>query len=62
MRAYSEIIGGQTGPEASDTLLGHGLCNAVTDARVGHLACSRVSLLLLHLCLDVVEGEGAHRD
>mmetsp|Transcript_637 Transcript_637/g.862 ORF Transcript_637/g.862 Transcript_637/m.862 type:complete len:375 (+) Transcript_637:179-1303(+) len=56
---HSEVVGGETGPEASDALLGHGFGEAVTDGGVGELAVG-ASLLLLHLRLDVIEGEGAN--
>ena len=54
MGAHTEIVGGETSPESSDTLLGDRLGEAVRDAGVGKLAVG-ASLLLLHLGLDVVE-------
>lgn len=58
MGTHSEVVGGETSPETSDTLLGDGLHDAVGHALVGHLT-GGVGLLLLHLGLDVVEGKGA---
>ena len=57
MGAHTEIVGGETSPESSDTLLGDRLGEAVRDAGVGHLAVG-ASLLLLHLGLDVIERQG----
>lgn len=58
VRAHTEVVRRQTSPEASDAFLGEGLGEAVRHARVGHLAVG-AGLLLLHLRLDVVEGQGA---
>ena len=60
MRTHTEVVGGEAGPEASHALLSDGLGEAVGDAGVGQLAV-RSRLLLLHLGLDVVEGERAAR-
>ena len=56
--AHTEVVGGETSPEASHALLGHRLGEAVSDGLVWKLAIG-ASLLLLHLRLDVVEGQGA---
>ena len=56
--AHPEVVSGETSPEASHTLSCHRLGEAVSNARVGHLSV-RARLLLLHLRLDVVEGERA---
>ena len=55
--SHSEVVGGETGPEASHALLGQRLLQAVGDILVRHLTVS-ISLLLLHLRLEVVEGQG----
>lgn len=59
MRAYTEVVGGETGPEAFYALLGHRLLSAVHDAGVRQFAIG-ASLLLLHLGLNVVEGKRAN--
>jgi len=56
--AHPEVVGGEAGPEASNTLSCQRLSEAVSNARVGHLSI-RACLLLLHLRLDIVEGERA---
>ena len=56
--ANSEVVGGETRPEAQCAFFGHGDSEAVNDTGVGQLAI-RASLLLLHLGLNVIEGKGA---
>lgn len=58
MGAHTEVVGGETGPEAFDSLLGNGLGEAIGDAGVGKFTIGAL-LLLLHLSLDVIKGKGA---
>ena len=59
VRTHSEIVSWETSPESSDTFSGKRFREAVNDVLVGHDSV-RASLLLLHLCLDVVEWERSH--
>lgn len=56
----TEVVGGETGPEAEDTLTSNRLLQAVHDGLVGKDTIG-TSLLLLNLCLNIVEGEGGAR-
>ena len=55
MRSESEIVGGESRPQSSDSFLGYGLHEAVWGALVGEDAID--GFLLLNFGLDVIERQ-----
>mmetsp|Transcript_30246 Transcript_30246/g.96638 ORF Transcript_30246/g.96638 Transcript_30246/m.96638 type:complete len:337 (-) Transcript_30246:67-1077(-) len=61
VRSNPDVESGEAGIEAQGPTFSHDLHGAIYGALVLQLPCYWVRFLLLHLCLDKVEGQGEER-